>query len=41
MDMGYRNGQMELYIQDNGTTTVPKEKVNSFISMAMSTKATG
>lgn len=41
MDMGYKNGQMELYIQDNGTITVPKEKVNSFTSMAMSTKATG
>jgi len=41
MDMVLRNGQMELFTLDNGTTTEPKEKENSFILTEMCTRATG
>ena len=36
-----KNGQTVPSILDNGTTTEPKEKVNSFILMEMCTKASG
>jgi hypothetical protein len=36
-----KNGQTVPSTQDNGTTTEPKEKVNSFILTEMCTKASG
>ena len=41
MEMVRKNGQMELYILDNGTTTEPKVKENSFILTVMCMKVTG
>ena len=41
MVMEHRNGQMVQFILDNGTTTEPKEKVNSSILMEMCMKVIG
>jgi len=41
MVMEHRNGQMVPFILDNGTTTEPKEKVNSSILTEMCMKVIG